>query len=87
MSPQASLATQAKVLAERPRETEAAKAWCADGGVIVLASEAQLAEFKNAAQPVFEWIEQDPLNAELIVAIRELKAKTPASPGAEAGNL
>jgi hypothetical protein len=63
---------------------EAANAWCADGGSIVMASEEQVAAFEAVAQPVFEKIEQDPLNAELIAAIRERKAKTELSPGAEA---
>ena len=49
-----------------------------------MASEEQVAAFEAAAQPVFQMIEQDPLNAELIGAIRELKANTEPSPGAEA---
>jgi TRAP-type C4-dicarboxylate transport system substrate-binding protein len=81
---QAALATQAKALAEHPGEVEAARAWCAEKGAIVLASDEQIAAFEKAAQPVFDWIEQDPLNAELIAAIRDLKAKTPPSPGSEA---
>jgi len=36
------------------------------------------------AQPVIDKIEEDPLNAELIAAIRELKANTEPLPGAEA---
>ena len=50
----------------------------------MLASEEQVAAFETGAQPVFEQIEQDPRNAEFIAAIRELKAKTEASPLAEA---
>ena len=54
------------------------------GGGIVMASETQVAAFEAAAQPVFARIEQDPFNAEMIAAIRELKANTQASAGAGA---
>ncbi len=57
---------------------------CFDGGTVVLASDAQVSAFEKAAQPVFDQLEQDPINAELIAAIRELKANTPPSPGAAA---
>jgi len=81
---QAAATTQKKAIAEHPSEVEAASAWCADGGTIVLASDEQIAEFEKAAQPVFDSIAQNPLNAELITSIRELKEKTKPSPGAEA---
>jgi TRAP-type C4-dicarboxylate transport system substrate-binding protein/beta-lactamase regulating signal transducer with metallopeptidase domain len=81
---EAAKATQTKAIAEHPREVDAATAWCADGGSIALASDEQVAAFEKAAQPVFDQIEQDPLNAELIAVIRELKVNTEPSPGAEA---
>jgi hypothetical protein len=81
---EAAAAAQKKAIAEHPSEVEAAKTWCSDVGAVVLASDEQIAEFEKAAQPVFVWIEQDPLNAELIAAIKELKGKTPASPGVQA---
>ena len=81
---QAVLATQKKAIAEHPSDVDAAKAWCADGGSIVLASAEQVADFEAVAQPVLEQITQDPLNAKLIAAIRELKAKTQPSPGVQA---
>jgi TRAP-type C4-dicarboxylate transport system substrate-binding protein len=81
---EAAAATQAKAIAEHPSEVDAAIAWCADGGSIVLASEEQVAAFEAAAKPVFDMIAQDPMNADLIAAIRELKAKTEPAPGAEA---
>jgi TRAP-type C4-dicarboxylate transport system substrate-binding protein len=80
----AAAATQKKALAEHPGEVEAAQVWCAAGGTVVLASAEQVAAFEKATQPVLESIEQDPTNAKLIAAIRDLKAKTTASPGAEA---
>lgn len=81
---QAATATQKKALANRPKEVDAAAAYCADGGTIVLASDEQVKAFEQATQPVFEQIEKDPLNAELIAAIRDLKAKVTPAPGAAA---
>ena len=81
---EAAAAAQEKAIAEYPGEVEAARSWCSDFGAVVLASEEQIAEFEKAAQPVFDWIQQDPQNAELVAAIRELKAKTPASPAVQA---
>jgi TRAP-type C4-dicarboxylate transport system substrate-binding protein/DNA-binding beta-propeller fold protein YncE len=81
---EAAIATQKKAIAEHPREVDAATAWCADGGTIVMASQEQVAAFEAAAKPVFDKLEQDPQNAEFIAAIRELKANTKPSPGAEA---
>lgn len=81
---EAALATQTKAITEHPSEVDAAAAWCTDGWTVVMASEEQVAAFEAAAQPVFASLEKDLLNAELIAAIRELKAKTEASPGASA---
>lgn len=80
----AAKATQEKAVAEHPREGDAASEWCAEGGTIVLASDQQVAAFEEAARPVFDQIEQDPMNAELIAAIRDPKADTEPSLGAEA---
>jgi TRAP-type transport system periplasmic protein len=80
----AAAATQEKAIAEHPSDVENGAAWCKDGGTIVLASEAQIAAFEKAAQPVFDSIEKDLVNKEHIAAIRDLKAKTPPSPGATA---
>lgn len=81
---QAAAAAQAKAIAERPKEVDSAAAWCKDGGAIVLASPEQLAALEKAAQPVYDQIEADPANAELIAAIRDLKAHTTPAPGAAA---
>jgi TRAP-type C4-dicarboxylate transport system substrate-binding protein/uncharacterized protein with WD repeat len=81
---EAATAIQEKAIAEHPSDVEAAAAWCADGGSIVLASDEQVAAFEAAAQPVYDMIAQDPMNAELMESIRELKAKTEPSPGAGA---
>lgn len=81
---QAAEATQKKAIAEHPSEIDAATAWCADGGTIVLASDEQVAAFQTAAQSVFDKLQQESFNSESIAAIRELKANTQSSQGAQA---
>jgi TRAP-type C4-dicarboxylate transport system substrate-binding protein len=79
---EAPAAAQKKAIAEHPSEVEAAKTYCSEVGAVVLASDEKMAEFEKAAQPALDWIVQDPLNAELVTAIRDLKTKTLPSPGA-----
>jgi TRAP-type C4-dicarboxylate transport system substrate-binding protein len=81
---QAATATQSKALAERPSEEVAGAAWCDGGGTIVLANENQVAAFETAGQPVYDTIAQEPSNAELIAAIRDLKTSTQPAPSAQA---
>ncbi len=81
---EAALEAQEKAISERASEADAGAYLCTNGGKIVFASEDQLAAFEEAAQPVFDQIAQNPTNAEFIAAIRDLKANTPASPGAAA---
>jgi len=81
---QAAMAVQKKAIAEHPSEVDAAKAWCASEGTIVITSDEQVAEFKAAAQPVFEKLEQDSFNAGIITELADLKTKTVPSSGAEA---
>jgi TRAP-type C4-dicarboxylate transport system substrate-binding protein len=81
---QAADATQKKAIAEHPSDAQAATAYCADGGKVVLTSADQVAAFEKAAQPVFDYIDKDPANAKLIAALQDLKSKTTASTGAAA---
>ena len=81
---QAAAEVEKKAITEHPGEGEAASAWCADGGKIVMASDDQVAVFEMAAQPVLDSLEQDPLTAKLIAAIRDLKVKIEPSAGAQA---
>ena len=76
--------TQRVAIENHPAEADAAAAWCAAGGSIVLAQPDQVAEFEAAAQPVFAQIEQDPSAAEAIAAIRDLKATVEPAAGATA---
>ena len=74
-------ATSARDLAianHRP-DAEIAKAWCEAGGRVVLAGEANVATFRDAAGPVINKLAEDPLTATAIEAIRALRARTPAS--------
>jgi len=80
----AAAAVQAKAIAEHPGEANLARAWCENGGTVVMVSDEQVAAFKVAAQPVFDWLKQDPFNAEMLTAIRQLKESTEPSAGAEA---
>lgn len=85
---EAAAATQEKTIADRPSDVDLALAWCADGGTVVLASEAQLAALAEAAQPVIDQVEADPTNAEVVAAIRSLKANTQLGPAVMAcGNV
>ena len=45
-------------------------AYAATGVTIVLASDEQVAAFEAAAQPIFASLKKDPLNGELIAAIK-----------------
>ena len=80
----AAATVQKKAIAEHPSEAEAGSAWCENGGAVVMASDEQIAAFEKAGQPVSDKLGQDPLNAKLIAVIREIKAKTKPSPGAQA---
>jgi TRAP-type transport system periplasmic protein len=81
---EAAVAAQKKAIAEHLSEADAAKAWCADGGTIVLASDEQIAAFEKAAQPIVDLIAQNTINNEMIASIRELKSKTKPSVGGTA---
>lgn len=81
---QAAAAAQKKAIAEHPSEADAARAWCKNGGTIVMASAEQVAAFEAAAKPVLDEIQKDPLNAKLIADIQKLKANTKPSPEVEA---
>jgi TRAP-type transport system periplasmic protein len=80
----AAAAAQKKAIAEHQSDEAAGTAWCADGSTIVLASDAQIAAFQQAAQPVFDTLNKDSFNAKMIAVISTLKANTPASPEAQA---
>ena len=55
-----------------------AAGFCEYGGRVVLATDAQIAAFEEAGQPVYAELEQDDTTKALIERIRELKADMPA---------
>ena len=60
-----------------PDTSDLVAAFCDEGGRAVLAGEANLAAFAEAAQPLVQQMRQDPFTAAAIDAIRSLKAATP----------
>ena len=58
-------------------EQEAAARFCADGGTVVTASEADLEALERAAEPVYAELEKDTTTREMIDRIRELKQSSP----------
>jgi TRAP-type C4-dicarboxylate transport system substrate-binding protein len=78
-------AIAARDLAIKDHRTDAslAKAYCAIGGTVVLAGPANVVKFMDAARPVYDRLESDPVTATAIEAIRTLKtATTPSEPTA-----
>ncbi len=80
----AALTTRDEMLASHPTDVEAGADWCAGGGRVVLAGADADAAFEAAAKPVFDRLAADPVAGPAVEAIRQLKATTPASPGADA---
>ena len=68
------------IAAYRP-EAEAAAAWCAKGGSVVLAGPDAVAAFEATLQPVTDRLMADPVAAEAIDAIRALKETVKPAPG------
>jgi TRAP-type C4-dicarboxylate transport system substrate-binding protein len=81
---EAAEAVRDQAIAEHPTEADAAAAWCANGGAVVLTGSEALAAWEAAAAPVVEDLAQDPATAAAIEAIEALKATTPRSPTVEA---
>ena len=75
---EAAARTRSWAIAAAPTDAEAAKAYCARGGTVVLASDADVAALEAAVRPVYARLEQDPRTKSLIDRIRELKAEVAA---------
>lgn len=65
-----------------PLSAEARK-YCEGGGKVVLATDKELAAFRDAAFPVYGALEHDPGTRSLIARLRDLAARTPAEPPVE----
>ena len=77
----AAIAVRDLALAEHPSEADAAAAWCALGGRVVLAGPEAIAAFEATAQPVFDRMAADPVSGPAIEAIRALAATVEPGPG------
>jgi C4-dicarboxylate-binding protein DctP len=68
------------VVDTRTHEVDAARQACRSGAELVIASAADVAALRRAAEPVYADLERDPTTKELIAAIRGLtRARAPAS--------
>jgi TRAP-type transport system periplasmic protein len=74
---QAAAETRDWATANRTPDLDSAAEFCADGGTIVLASDADLTALEEAAQPVYEELEAEPQAKAHIEAIRQLKQSLP----------
>jgi TRAP-type C4-dicarboxylate transport system substrate-binding protein len=84
-------ATRDWALANTPDDVELAGVYCANGGRVVVATEADLASLQQAAEPVYEELARDDGTKALIDRIRLLKEGVPPDPpiapcGAPAGD-
>ena len=76
----AALAARDLAVSDHVTDASIALKWCADGGRVVLAGEANLATFRQAAEPILAKLSADPTTATAIDAIRALKARTQSAP-------
>ena len=78
----AAAATRAWAIANVTPEVEAAAAYCADGGSVVLTDQAAIEAFRAAEAPVYAQLETDPTTKALIAAIRAITPAGAAGPAA-----
>ena len=65
------------LLTAQPDETGLAEAYCAAGGTVVTASAGDIAALRQAAQPVYDELEQDATTRTAISRIEKLKSEIP----------
>lgn len=71
-------------IAKHVPDATIARAWCEQGGRVVLAGVHGIETFRTAAEPVLAKMAADPLTANAIAAIRDLKARTTSGATMEA---
>ncbi|HKP20940.1 MAG TPA: TRAP transporter substrate-binding protein DctP [Thermoleophilaceae bacterium] len=76
---EAAAKTRERLIDTAPSDSEAARAYCADGGAVVLASDAQVAALEEATAPLYAELERDGLTRRIIDAIRGLERSTTVS--------
>lgn len=72
--------TQGWAIDTMPDEATAAASFCRSGGRVITADQNSVAAFREAVQPVYTELENDPTTRTLIEQIRSLQASTVASP-------
>jgi C4-dicarboxylate-binding protein DctP len=68
------------MLADHPSEADAATAWCAAGGRVVLAGDEDVAAFRAALAPSFDRIASDAATGPILASIERLKETTDPGP-------
>jgi TRAP-type C4-dicarboxylate transport system substrate-binding protein len=81
---QAAQQTRDWAIETTPKDAEAASAYCRKGGVVVLASAADVAALERAAAPVYADLERDPQTKRFISRIRALASDLAAMEAATA---
>ena len=74
---EAALQTSAWAVTTVVPEAEAAANYCAGGGSVVVASDADLADLAEAVRPMYETLLDDPQTAEVIARIQALRRQLP----------
>jgi TRAP-type C4-dicarboxylate transport system substrate-binding protein len=77
---EAAARTRGWAITHTPSDTDQARAYCAKGGSVVLASDADLTALQQATAPLYRQLNQDPVTRKLIDQIRALKADAGADP-------
>jgi len=80
----AALAARDLAVTDHVPDSEGARSWCLNGGRVVLAGNANVATFRQAAEPIVAKLSEDPVTATALDAIRKLKATMPPAPPAVA---
>jgi len=75
---EAAIATRDAVLADPPDEAALAEDFCAAGGRVVTAGDADLAALEVSSRPVYAELERDPATKEMLGQIVQMKADVPS---------
>ncbi len=83
---EAAVATRDAIVADPPDEAALAQEFCAQGGRVVAASDADLSALELASQPVYAELERDPATQRMLEQILQMKADiAPPAPIAQCG--
>lgn len=83
---QAAIEARDVVLADHPSEADAAEAWCANGGRVVLAGADGVSAFREALRPMLERMSSDATTGSIVARIERLGATIDPGPQPAACN-